>query len=276
MRIAEWINLIFFLLLTGLAWIRPLTLVRRGKIALLGGIGVGWTLASWRSDLFLAPSWSTFVRDWSPAPIVLIAYWQAGGFFVEPWEAFQERLRRMDSVVGRALGVFKGLSSSRWFRVYLEAAYLLAYPLVPFALVVLYLGGRAGQADLFWAVVLPPSYVCYAMLPFIQTLPPRLLHTNGVDFVQGTERGVHRLLNLWILRYLGIGANTFPSGHVAATMAASLVVYQFLPTVGMVFLWVALSIAVSVVVRRYHYFVDAVLGGALALGGWFLGNALRM
>ena len=63
---------------------------------------------------------------------------------------------------------------------------------------------------------------------------------------------------------------------MAATTAASLVVYQFLPTVGMVFLWVALSIAVSVVVRRYHYFADAVLGVALALGGWFLGNARWM
>lgn len=279
MRVAEWINVVYFCFLTGLACTRQLPVGRRGRIAFLGGVGICLTLACALSDRLLSEGlggWAALLRDWCPVPILLVAYWQAGRFFVEPWEAFQRSLSRMDSAVAKALGFLRSTASSRWFRIYLEAAYVLAYPLVPLALMVLYLDGRSNQADFFWSVVLPPSYVCYAMLPFVQTLPPRLLHTNGVDSVQGTERGVHRLLNLWILGHLGIGANTFPSGHVTATMAASLVVYQFLPTVGMVFLFVSLSIAVSVVVRRYHYFADAVLGVALALGGWLLGNAIWM
>ncbi len=97
MRTAEWINVVFFLFLTGLAWIRPLPIGSRKKIVLLGGIGVGLTLAGWISDRFLAPVLSTFLRDWLPAPILVIAYWQAGGFYVKPWEAFQEKLSRMDS-----------------------------------------------------------------------------------------------------------------------------------------------------------------------------------
>ncbi len=165
------------------------------------------------------------------------------------------------------------IGTSLPFRIYLEAAYVLAYPLVPLALAVLYVNRLSAEADFFWSVVLPPAYVCYVMLPFIQTLPPRLLERNGVDSVQGVERGVPRPVNLWILDHLGIRGNTFPSGHVAATMAASLVVYQFLPTLGVVFLWTSLSIAVSVVVRRYHYFADAALGGALGLGGWLLARA---
>ena len=64
--------------------------------------------------------------------------------------------------------------------------------------------------------------------------------------------------------------NTFPSGHVAATAGAALSVFDVSPAAGAVFLWIALSIVVSVVVRRYHYFADAVLAVALALATWLV------
>ena len=67
-----------------------------------------------------------------------------------------------------------------------------------------------------------------------------------------------RALNQWILRRSSIQAITFPSAHVAASMAASLVLLAFVPWVGLVFTWLALSIAVAAVVGGYHYAADVL------------------
>ena len=267
MRTAEWINVVYFPLLAALAWFRPLDVRRRLEIAGLGVAGLGLTLLGRFSDAVIPIDLSGALRDWLPAPILLIAYWQAGRFYIAPWDWFQQRLQALDESTGSALAVFAPLARSYGVSRYLEIAYLFAYPLVPLALVVLYGTGWGSRADYFWTVVLPPSYFCYAMLAFVPTLPPRLLDGSGSDAL-GRKQG--RRLNLWVLDRLGIGANTFPSGHVASTIAASLVIVEFLPAAGGVFLWVSTSIAVSVVIRRYHYVADAVLAAALAFGWWFL------
>ena len=68
-----------------------------------------------------------------------------------------------------------------------------------------------------------------------------------------------RALNQWILHRSSIQVVTFPSAHVAASMAASLVLLAFVPWVGLVFTWLALSIAVAAVVGGYHYAGDVLL-----------------
>ena len=74
-------------------------------------------------------------------------------------------------------------------------------------------------AEEFWNVVLPPAYACYATFPFVQTLPPRAIER---DFEPQPPPTPLRKLNLFVLRHLSIQANTFPSGHVAASLAVAL------------------------------------------------------
>ena len=105
--------------------------------------------------------------------------------------------------------------------------------------------------------MLPPAYLCYAMIPFLPTLPPWALD-------RGRTAGGVRAANFFILRHLSIKANTFPSAHVAASIAAALALLQFVPFAGFIFLWIAISIAISTVTGRYHYALDAVAGAALA------------
>ena len=61
------------------------------------------------------------------------------------------------------------------------------------------------------------------------------------------------------------GVNTFPSGHVAVTLAVALGVISSLPLVGAMMLFFAGSISVACVVGRYHYAVDVLAGAALGL-----------
>ena len=173
--------------------------------------------AAWSSILPERLGWP--LRDWLPAVVLLFAYWQAGWFFTGPNPGLQQFLGGIDHCIRTALGKWARPFGSGWVGRYFELTYVAAYPLVPLGLATLYLFRYDDYADYFWSVVLPASYICYLMLPFAPTLPPRLERTGDSD-TSGVDTAGRRL-NLRILGNLGVGANTFPSGHVAATSATA-------------------------------------------------------
>ena len=74
-----------------------------------------------------------------------------------------------------------------------------------------------------------------------------------------------RRLNVWVLRHVSVGANTFPSGHVAGSLIAALIAWQVEPLVGASATLLALLIAFATIVGRYHYAADAVFGALVAV-----------
>jgi membrane-associated phospholipid phosphatase len=72
-------------------------------------------------------------------------------------------------------------------------------------------------------------------------------------------------LNHGILRQASIQAITFPSGHVASSVAVALVLLRLEPWAGLIFLWIALSIAVATVVGGYHYAADVLLASVVTV-----------
>jgi len=257
-RTSEWINLGFLSFFVVVAWLRPLALRKRLEVTALGALGIGLILATlWARDFLPG-----IARDLLPAPLMLLVYWQSGRFFVAPNERIQALLERLDQrVLGRLLRSEGQQAGRSWPAGFLELAYLLCYPLVPLGVIVLYAVGLREAVDEYWAIVLVSTYLCYVLLPFIQTLPPRLL---AGEKDRGAPAGLIRLLNLGILHHASIQVNTFPSAHVASTIAASLALLRFLPAAGAAFLVLALGIAAGAVLGRYHYVVDALIGIALA------------
>lgn len=261
MRVAESINLVFFLFLSGLAAFRPLPLNRRVKAVATGVAGIAVIWAAQYLGMFLKPNVVSIVRDWLPSPLILMVYWQAGQFFVQPRQDLQEWLMKYDRrFVYPLLRWLAGGPVRAATATYLELSYLFCYPLVPAGLATLYLVHQQAYADRFWTIVLPPSYFCYIMVAFFQTLPPRALepppdHARGVPV---------RSLNLMILQHGSIHANTFPSAHVAASVAVALALFHVAPWAGLLFLWIAVSVALGAVIGRYHYVADAFWGAILA------------
>jgi membrane-associated phospholipid phosphatase len=230
-----------------------------GGFALLGGA----LIAAMQELSREFPGVARGIGDWLPCLLMLIVYWQAGRFFGAPNERLQCWLLEFDR---RWLGAFLERWARQWSRTwmgtYFEMAYLLCYGLIPAGVGVLYCTHLRGAIDHYWAVVLPASYLCYVLVPFAQSLPPRLL--------QGTEsaapaKGKIRAFNLFILRHASIHLNTFPSAHVAATVGASLVLLEHVPAMGCLFLFIALSIAAGAVLGRYHYALDVILGVMLPI-----------
>ncbi len=268
MRTSEWINLIFLSVLSVWAWARPIGSSRRVKSTCLGLLGIVAIVLVRGPGSSLFPTHGFILRDWLPAPLMLFVYWQAGLLFVKPFSPVQEILERFDRPV---VTWISHLRSAGWLGRavirYLELSYLLCYAMVPFGLGVLYLAGKRYHAEEYWIVVLLSSYFCYVMVPILPTLPPRTFSTTPETPGARTKL---RQLNLWILRHASIQVNTFPSAHVAASLAAALVLLRFSPWAGGIYLWLALSIAGGAVAGRYHYALDAITGAVVAVVFSFL------
>jgi membrane-associated phospholipid phosphatase len=204
----------------------------------------------------------TALRDWAPGPYVLIGYFLSGWLFTTPWVAMEQWLAAWDA---RLLGdpTTRFARWPRWFLAYLELAYMACFLVIPLGFVILQLTGHGDLGNRYWTMVGAADFGAFAPLAFVQTRPPWALEPG----VRLRDDGVHRVAT-WFVRKGTIGANTFPSGHVAVSLAVAFAVMGVLPWVGLVFLIIALSIAAACIVGRYHYVVDVVAGIALALGVW--------
>lgn len=264
MRTSEWIQAGFATILALAAWIAPLTVRRRWTITWLAAFAILSIALARLSEYILTPAGASILRDWLPVPLTLVPYWQTGQFFQGPNEKIQAWLVESDRWLLNLLSR-SGLTFGRLARLSMEWAYMLCYPLVPLGLATLYAFGFRRGAGTFWFFVLAPTYLCYAITPFFPALPPRNLGRERTDPSSSSSQVLRksRVFNLWILRHGSIQAISFPSAHVAAALAVSLVLFHYVPIAGEVFLVIAVWIAIAAVVGRYHYAIDVVLGAAI-------------
>ncbi len=273
MRTAEWIQIGFAIILAAAAWltvllrvfprlsIHPLPARRRWNITLLAAVPAVAVALARSSAHFLPPFYVSVIRDWLTAALFLVPYWQTGQFFQRPNPRIEERLMAFDRWLWPGLATTSGTARSP-IGLSLEVAYLFCYPLVPLGLFALYLAGERRHVASFWFVVLVSTYICYAITPFFPAYPPREM-AGGQSVA--SPAGKARIFNRWILKHGSIHAISFPSAHVASTLAASLVLLRFMPLAGLAFLAVSIWIAAGAVVGRYHYALDVLLGAATAL-----------
>jgi membrane-associated phospholipid phosphatase len=256
MRLWEGATLVFFgFLAIAAASSRP----KPARVyELFAGVTAGLVLVC----LVAALPYHPILHDWVAPPIaLLLAYWTSGLLFVRPRERQERALLRLD----RRLGILSQAQRMPWLlRTTLELAYVGIYPLIPVALALHVLFAPQPDSDRFWSVVLITDYICFAVLAWVQTRPPRVL--------EGEEpwSGAVRNFNLRMLGAASIQVNTFPSGHAAEGLAAALLVIGApWPAV----LWIfaaALAVSAGAVYGRYHYAADALAGWVVAIGVWVM------
>ena len=237
-----------------LAWVTvdlPIAARRRAAgsavLGLVLAIGAGLTSTFWLRGLLLPPL------------VLLIAYRASGFLWRGPMFGVETALADAD----RALGVSAiSRRMPRAIAEFLELAYGGIYPLIPIALVLHLAFSENPDADHFWTVVLVTDYVCFGMLPLIQTRPPRALESGAPWHAR------LRVLNLNILNRASIGMNTVPSGHAAEALAAALLVLDTPPAIVAWMFFNAAAISAGAVFGRYHYAIDAIAGWVVAAGVW--------
>ena len=231
-------------------------LSRRARVQTLAGAAAGMAIAV--TSIALPPT--PVLHGWVlPPALLLLAYWTSGRLFVAPMPAAERGLMRMDG----ALNVCAlAARAPRWLAECLEFAYASVYPLIPIALGVYLLTTPDPDPDRFWAVILVTDYVCFGVLPWVQTRPPRALEAAN------PWRSRFRAVNLRLLGAASIHVNTFPSGHAAEALAAALLVAAAPLPVAIGMFIVAAAISAGAVAGRYHYAADAILGWCVALVVW--------
>jgi hypothetical protein len=260
----EWIVVLYAAYFAAVAFRRPYsTALRWAAFAALASTSV----------LFLLPSpvgtSQTIVRNGVPLLVLLAGYRLSGLFFVAPMASAERKLLAIDRHVFETVGWKTGARSSA-LRGTLELAYLLVYAMLPLGALALVRSGASDDLPTYWAVVLGACFASYAMLPWIQTRPPRAIEppASAGGPATGAQPSGLRRLNLAILRSTSNQVNTVPSGHVAAAVAVALVVLSSAPRFGPAFVTLACAIALAAVAGRYHYTVDALAGAAVALVSW--------
>lgn len=245
---------VYFVYVAAVAlWLPALSRTARMRAAAGALLGVALSAAGIHAEAF----WLRFFV--LPSVALLVGYWCSGLLWVAPMERIEKFLASSDralSVPAVAARVPRALSEL------LEIAYAGVYPLIPLALVLHLWYTRSPDGDRFWTVILLTDYVCFAMLPWIQTRPPRELERE----VPWTSS--FRAFNLKLLGSTSTGVNTVPSGHAAEGLAAALLVTGA-PLQVVAPMWIAaLAVAAGAVFGRYHYAVDALAGWFVAVIVW--------
>ena len=263
MRVAEWIQIFFVSALAAASWFRPLERARRLRVTGLALVTIIAIAVAWRSGQWLGPFPLSIVRDWLPAALLLVPYWQIGQFFTGPDRSMEARLAAFDRRLFRTAGIRPAQTQiGMGLSTYLQLVYLLVYPLIPLGLVVLYIAGLRQGVDYYWVVVLLAVYASLAITPFVRALPPRMIRDYDTFPMPATKLGV---FNRVILDRASIQAITFPSAHVASSLAAAFVLLRLEPWIGAGFLWIAISIAVATIACGYHYAADVLLALVIAI-----------
>lgn len=253
-------SVIYFLYLAAVAAVLP-RLSRRSRWRAAAAAGGGLLLT-----ILTAVTTTFWLRDvLLPPALLLVGYWGSGLLWTGPMPGIEARLAAFD----RRLGIPDACAvTPRALCELLEVAYAGVYPLIPVGLVLHLTYGAAPDAGRFWTVVLGTDYVCFAMLPWIQTRPPRVLG-GAVPWRSG-----FRSLNEKLLGHASIGVNTVPSGHAAEAMAVALLLADAPWPVALAMALSALAVSVGAVLGRYHYAVDALAGWAVALIVWSCASAV--
>ena len=244
--------LLYFLYLAIVCWLRPVPQARRAVITGFSAVVLAVIVGVAR----YAP---TFARDWAPFLYVSIAYYLTGRLFIAPSATLEAWLLRWDH---RWLGdpTTRFARWPWWLVAWLDIIYMLCAPLLPGGFALLALTGHSSQANRYWTMVLAADMGAFAPLSVFQTRPPWQIERPAVL----AASRVHQLAS-YVVKNATTGVNTFPSGHVAVTIAVAFGVISTLPLVGAGLFLCAASIAVACVVGRYHYTVDVLAGAALGL-----------
>lgn len=201
-----------------------------------------------------------------PAAVLFVGYWSSGLLFRAATPRVESILRTYDArlrIPEAAAAVPRPVAEV------LEFAYAAVYALIPLALLIHLLDPPLERIDRdwFWTVVLVTDFICFGMLPWIQSRPPR-----AIEHAEPWQSSFRRF-NLRVLGSASIGVNTCPSGHAAEALVAALLVSNAPAHVFAAMLLAALAVSAGAVLGRYHYAIDVVSGWGIAVLVWAVTSA---
>jgi membrane-associated phospholipid phosphatase len=220
--------------------------------------------------ILIASMASITTRMWLCHAYLVAGYWLPAFLVSDPSSpSFESWLKRSDAIVRRYLPPLPRSTTHL-----AELSYLMCYPALPAAFIVVWTWGNLVDAERFWVSVLAAGFTCYGSLPWLPSRPPRVLDRLEESQNLGDAPFALAAVNTAVLDRVSHQLNTFPSGHVAVAIAAASSAISVWWPAGLVLGIVAAGIAIGAVAGRYHYVMDVIFGvivglAAVALFGVF-------
>ncbi len=150
------------------------------------------------------------VRDWLPAPLLLVAYWAVDwpsgtGYRLD----LERRWVQLDKALLIGWSGKAAVESLGWMLPFLlELCYSLLYAIPPVSIGVLYLYRRRDRVDRFLFTLLLGALTTYALLPLFPSRSPRIAFP-GEDLRAFNTPSAY--LNVWLLDHCDIQAVSSPA-----------------------------------------------------------------
>ena len=272
-RPSEWVIIAYFTYTALMAFHYPLPLQQKaaGVAAPVMLFLLGYL------DSFNPRRWTSMVRDWLPAALILAAYWQVNWFQVDyHFEDLERVWLTWDRAILYDFHLHSAMESlGPLLPGLVELAYLLMYVIPPFALATFYILRKRDRVEQYAFPFFLGTLCAYALIPHFPSGSPRVEYA-GLD--GPTIVTIFRRFNIWILNHGDIQTSVFPSGHVTAAFSAAFGLILALPEypwIGRAVLFNAVLILIATVYGRYHYAADGAAGLAISLAALALTVQLR-
>jgi membrane-associated phospholipid phosphatase len=204
--------------------------------------------------------------DWLPLLALPVLYGAIPGTAVGvgPFDATVQQWDRM--VFGTdAARTFAGAAPWRPLSELLHAAYLSYYAIIYGPPLLIYLrGDREAFARMVWAFTIA-MVTCFVVFCLAPVEGPRYAWPAPAGVPDGMFR---RMVNA-ILAGGSSRGTAFPSSHQAIALVMGLSSLAWDRRLGLLILTVSVLLGLGAVYGGFHYAVDMVAGGAVAVGAWF-------
>ena len=283
-------------------WLSPIdiiTLVFTGWIMLYMGIGhprvidlgthfpsymsvfAGVLLTAWLQKLWEGREgwfYSAFRLLRSMYPVLLFGYFYSSNYafnrvLVPNWQdPFFYKID--EAIFGYLPSLVWGQKYSHWAVSELfHLAYFCYYPMIFGLPLYLYLKNRNAFAELIFAVTFTfyLSYFIYSLLP---TIGGRYF-AEALEFTKVYRAGPFTHIMAYIYNTTHHWGGAFPISHVGVTIVLTIAGLRFTKVMGYVFVVISFFLALSIAYCHYHWFIDAVGGIFLGIGGYYLAGWLR-
>lgn len=211
-------------------------------------------------------------------PVLLFGYFYTSGYAVNrilfpDW--LDPLFYKIDfALFGYYPSLVWGQTYSHWFwQELFHLAYFCYYPMILGLPVYLYFKNRKAFGELIFTLTFV-FYLCYFIYSLLPVIGGRFFpEAMALTKVYHSGPFTHIMAFIYnTSKHLG---GAFPSSHIGITIVLTIAGLKFVRGWGYAFCVIAFFLSLATVFCHYHWFIDAVAGIAIGVGGYFLALYVR-